>query len=153
MGIKRLTVEHWQNLDPWEFCGQDGYCTRNCHEPGGCANGCIVPKLYASLAAYEEADVSGRLIILPCKVGDTVYRLIKTKDGSAHIAPATVNGIHLGDTERNYRYKNKNEYIVLRVDGNYCAHIDVKEFGKTVFLTREEAEKKRNEYAEEQRNL
>ena len=50
----RLTNEAWRNFDPWECCGQDKYCQRGCHEEGGCANGCIVPKLYAKLAKYEE---------------------------------------------------------------------------------------------------
>lgn len=47
--MKRLTVEHWQNLDPWECCGQDNYCMRPNNKPGGCRNGCIVPKLYTRL--------------------------------------------------------------------------------------------------------
>ena len=33
--MKRLTVEHWQNLDPWECCGQDNYCMRPSNKPGG----------------------------------------------------------------------------------------------------------------------
>jgi hypothetical protein len=56
--MKRLTVKHWRNLDPWECCGQDYYCKRGCHEKGGCNNGCIVPKLYDRLAKYEDADRS-----------------------------------------------------------------------------------------------
>ncbi len=52
--MKRLTNEHWRNFDPWECCGQDKYCNRGCHDEGGCINGCIVPKLYARLAAYED---------------------------------------------------------------------------------------------------
>lgn len=51
---KRLTDECWRNLDPWECCGQDKYCNRGCHEKGGCANGCIVPKIYAKLAELED---------------------------------------------------------------------------------------------------
>lgn len=86
-----------------------------------------------------EAESQGRLVVLPCKVGDTAYRVIRRKDGGGHIAPATVSGLHLGDTTRNRRYKKGNEYIVLRVDDMYCSHVDVKEIGKTVFLTRGEA--------------
>ena len=50
----RLTDKNWRNLDPWECCGQDQYCKRGCHDEGGCTNGCIVPKLYAKLAQYED---------------------------------------------------------------------------------------------------
>ena len=56
--MKRLTVEHWQNLDPWECCGQDNYCMRPSNKPGGCRNGCIVPKLYTRLAQYEDTGLS-----------------------------------------------------------------------------------------------
>ena len=56
--MKRLTVEHWQNLDPWECCGQDNYCMRPSNKPGGCRNGCIVTKLYTRLAQYEDTGLS-----------------------------------------------------------------------------------------------
>lgn len=56
--MKRLTVEHWQNLDPWECCGQDNYCVRPNNKPGGCRNGCIVQKLYTRLAQYEDTGLS-----------------------------------------------------------------------------------------------
>ena len=52
--MERLTDKAWRNFDPWECCGKDNYCKRGCHEPGGCTNGCIVPKLYARLAKYED---------------------------------------------------------------------------------------------------
>lgn len=55
--MERLTDKYWRNFDPWEFCGQDNYCKRGCHDPGGCRNGCIVPKLYCRLALYEETGL------------------------------------------------------------------------------------------------
>lgn len=55
--MERLTDICWGNLDPWECCGQDHYCQRGCHEKGGCANGCIVPKIYSRLAAYEDTGL------------------------------------------------------------------------------------------------
>lgn len=93
------------------------------------------------LAEYEDAEEQGLLVRLPCKVGDTVYRVIRGKKGRGHIAPATVSGLHLGDTTRNRRYQKEYEYLVLRVDGGFCAHVNKKDIGKTVFLTREAAEK------------
>ena len=56
--MERLTDPCWKNLDPWECCGQDYYCNRGCHDKGGCTNGCIVPKLYARLAAYEDTGLT-----------------------------------------------------------------------------------------------
>ena len=61
--MKRLTDKHWRNFDPWECCGQDDFCQRGCHDPGGCANGCIVPRLYARLAAYEDTGLEPEEII------------------------------------------------------------------------------------------
>lgn len=56
--MERLTDACWKNLDPWECCGQDYYCKRGCHDKGGCTNGCIVPKLYVRLAAYEDTGLT-----------------------------------------------------------------------------------------------
>ena len=72
--MKRLTVEHWQNLDPWECCGQDNYCMRPSNKPGGCRNGCIVLKLYTRLAQYEDTGLSPmgmHLLPSPPKEGGT----------------------------------------------------------------------------------
>lgn len=75
--MERLTDPCWKNLSPWECCGQEYFCERDCHEEGGCTNGCIVPKIYGRLAAYEDtwltpeqcaeygkADREGRYIVL-----------------------------------------------------------------------------------------
>ena len=71
------------------------------------------------LAAYEDAEEQGRLVILPCKVGDTVWQIIKYYTFG-----------EVGDPgEENYRIEPRTFEI---------QHIA--SFGKTVFLTREEAE-------------
>lgn len=58
-----------------------------------------------------EADREGRVAVLPCKVGDTVYTLLRTFCGADVV----------GETELWWT--------------------DIPQLGKTVFLTREEAEK------------
>jgi hypothetical protein len=63
------------------------------------------------LVEIAEADKDGRVVVLPCKVGDTVYILRRAFDGADVV----------GETE-------------LWWD-------DIPQLGKTVFLTREEAEK------------
>lgn len=55
--MERLTSKYWRNLDPWEMCGQDNYCKRGCHDQGGCTKGCIVPRIYARLAVYEDTGL------------------------------------------------------------------------------------------------
>ena len=63
-----------------------------------------------------EADRAGRLVVLPCKVGDTVYRIFNPPSREPVISAHTLMSV---------------DYIVRWID----------KFGKTVFLTREEAEK------------
>ena len=162
--MERLTRKSWRNLDPWETCGQDNYCKRGCHEQGGCAKGCIVPRIYARLAAYEDtglepqdiisavdmakiacalhelnaykdigpidhirdllqAEQDGRLVVLPCKVGDHVWA-----DGREAIVVWF------------FGYKTERYLHAQFFDNAKHTDIPFYEIGKTVFLTREEAE-------------
>lgn len=76
--------------------------------------GLEMAKLHSALMElkkYQEADKDGRLVVLPCKVGDTVYILRRTFCGADVV----------GETELWWT--------------------DIPQIGKTVFLTREEAEK------------
>ena len=46
--------------------------------PGGtfCESGtCTQRRVWERLKKYEDAEQDGRLVVLPCKVGDTVYKL------------------------------------------------------------------------------
>ena len=72
-----------------------------------------------------EADKDGRLVVLPCKVGDTLFRVFA--------------GEILEHKVRNMRY--------LAIQGRwdidttpFCSCVE-RSIGKTIFLTREEAEK------------
>lgn len=79
------------------------------------------------LAAYEDAEEQGRFVILPCKVGDTVW--------SRDVEPWTVVSV---------------EWFSRRVTQLHCKSpvtgrgmtfsVGKRSLGKTVFLTREEAE-------------
>lgn len=86
--------------------------------------------LYMRLKVYEDAEAEGRLLILPCKVGDTVYA-IKNRE----IYATAVIG---------FRVHEWTGLCVLllfderKTNGSYELRID--DFGKTVFLNREEAE-------------
>lgn len=68
------------------------------------------------LRELAEADKDGRLVVLPCNVGDTVYRIFNPPSREPVISAHTLMSV---------------DYIVRWID----------KFGKTVFLTREEAEK------------
>ena len=91
------------------------------------------------LADYEDLEEQGLLVRLPCKVGDTVYRV----DAGAKqpIIPMTVSEIHF------LCYKNER---AVRFDaigkedmGESCYRLQ--DIGRIVFLTHEEAEKKLEE--------
>lgn len=76
--MERLTKTNWRNLDPWECCGQDDYCKRGCHDEGGCTKGCIVPKLYDLLAAYEDIGMEPeeiQALISPTNAPLTLWEL------------------------------------------------------------------------------
>lgn len=77
------------------------------------------------------ADKEGRVIVLPCKVGHRVFALLDT---DKHISECEVKQIGLG---------NEIGFVGLEPIGDRGRKYGValNGFGKTVFLTREEAEK------------
>ena len=74
-----------------------------------------------------ESDKDGRMVLLPCKVGDTVYRIVR--DADPHITR---------DEVRNMYFADDMTLCVELISGRI---ILPEKFGKTVFLTCEEAEK------------
>lgn len=86
---------------------------------------------FKRIVALMEADKAGRLVVLPCKVGQRVFALLDT---DKHISECEVKQIGMG---------NKIGFIGLEPIGARGREYGValNGFGKTVFLTREEAEK------------
>ncbi len=97
-------------------------------------NGYIeVDEILNRLAQYEDLEEQGLLMILPCKVGDVVY--------FADVAhpKAVIEEIKLSGRENEYcwvQYETSPETCELWDDGYFTDD----EIGKTVFLTRAEAE-------------
>ena len=79
------------------------------------------------LRELAEADKDGRVVVLPCKVGDTVWRIVR--DGEPHITRDEVRDMYFADDMTP---------CVELVGGRVTF---TEKFGKTVFLSREEAEK------------
>lgn len=80
---------------------------------------------FKRIVALMEADRDGRVVVRPCKVGDTLFRVFA--------------GEILEHKVRNMRY--------LAIQGRwdidttpFCPYVE-SSIGKTIFLTREEAEK------------
>ena len=79
------------------------------------------------LVELAEADKDGRVVVLPCKVGDTVWRIIR--DGEPHITRDEVRDMYFADDMTP---------CVELVGGRVTF---TEKFGKTVFLSRAEAER------------
>lgn len=73
-----------------------------------------IDKVYMKLKDYEDLEEQGRLIVLPCKIGDTIYIT-----GSRYRRGRIESWINTGK---------------FRIS-------DMEELGKHIFLTKEEAEK------------
>lgn len=76
-----------------------------------------VMKVFDELISYRDAEEQGLLLRLPCKVGDTVYRFWYVDDVPYRIQEQTI-----------------------RTLANVVSMMEDDVFGKTVFLTKEEAE-------------
>ena len=79
------------------------------------------------LRELAEADKDGRLVVLPCKVGDTVWRIVR--DGEPHITRDEVCDMCFADDMT----------LCVELVGGRVTFTE--KFGETVFLTHEEAEK------------
>ena len=124
--------------------------------PGGsfCERGtCTERRLWERLSSIEdilgddydldrlrelvEADRGGRCVVLPCKVGDTIYDISR-----AEIKESKVVSISFSASELPYYVsicaENYNYAVTIDIEMNDFIEID--DFGKIVFFTREEAE-------------
>lgn len=104
---------------------------------GGHGSGLPGKDCYTKLAEYEDLEEQGKLLKLPCAVGDTVY-----------VIPSKVNyklNILNGHKENNRVYEQivnrieifKNGYLISTCDGMQSV-VD-KFYKETWFLTEEEA--------------
>lgn len=111
----RLTVRNFEN----ETCCAVGGCIayEDCYECPGFQD------ILAKLAHYEDLEESGRLVVLPCKVGETVYQILQK--GSGHWEEDK----YILDDRGIPKIYERGFHLILLND-----------IGKTVFLTRKEAE-------------
>ena len=92
-------------------------------------------KWLEELRKYRDLEEQGLLLRLPCKVGDTVYTNVravgwhmreKNKPYKAEIAFIGING--------------KDNFVNVVLGNGNMLQFKFSDFGKTIFLTREEAE-------------
>lgn len=89
-------------------------------------------KILTKLADYEDLEEQGLLVRLPCKVGDDLYCIVNGEVKKLKVHSFGVPDFEITDIE----FKYVDGFKIVRFVG---------EVGKTVFLTREEAEKKLEE--------
>lgn len=89
---------------------------------------------------YQQLEEQGRLIKLPCKVGDTVYVV----DNCIQIKPAECRIGLIGYTAT-LEDKGFNFVAEFEKDSSIIEEFEDKDIGKTVFLTQSEAEAKLKE--------
>ena len=78
-----------------------------------------------------RAEKEGRLVVLPCKVGDTIYY---AREGCPIVEPLKVRTFFVGDPTR------RGEILHLHMIRTDKFDVSMDALGKTVFLTREEAD-------------
>ena len=135
------TFDRESNVDADDCLTCFEYCNNkdmNCEK-------CDIQKAFDKLAEYEDLEEQGLLLKLPCKIGDTVYQLI-----NSHIYEYKVIGICFDIFQNKWMYEVAYQ-IGLEWFKTMC---DFDAFGKskTVFLTKEEAEKKLKELNINERN-
>lgn len=100
--------------------------------------------LHRKIGTWMKADSEGRLLVLPCKVGDTIYEIDLPEYGvivckviwiDYYIGPAA----HIQGNEMVADVSVSVEVIDGHGKGS-CYAFEQSDFGKTVFLTREAAE-------------
>lgn len=118
----------WERLKAYEDTGLSPQACAEAREAGKVLSSCDIS--FGRLAELLTADKDGRLVMLPCKVGQRVFALLDT---DKHISECEVKQIGLG---------NEIGFVGIEPIGvrGRKYGVSIKGFGKTVFLTREEAE-------------
>ena len=141
--MERLT-DRWRNADTDDFIAY--HLKQN--------TGFEWNRALKKLGQYEDAEEEGRLIILPCKPGDTVFT-VKNYWSTCHMGEIKDDYSCAGceeefcDSKRMYRIE---ESIFNREDIMLNCFL-WGTFGKTVFTTREAAEQRKAELERDEHDL
>lgn len=131
--MERLTERNplWIDDEMWERA-----CEPDCEE---------IDAVYRKLKDYEDAEEQGLLLRLPCKVGDTLYRV--NKGAKEPVIMMRVIQLYIKQIHK--------DGTVMRIDAINDADMGEScylpcDIGERIFLTREEAEAKLKEMEENQ---
>ena len=95
--------------------------------------------------ALVEHLMKHGVIVCPVPIGSYVYevRYSNKECTEGFICRRLVAGMHLYD-EKSRRGLRRGQYMVLRSETGYSAHVNINQIGKTIFVTEEEAKIKLN---------
>ena len=135
--MERLTIEYCGEYVPKDMCSIDRLggaddCDLCCEYCKAAEDGnedcreCAINQCFNKLGEYETLEEQNKLLKLPCAVGDTVWFIKSNFSYMKNPKAEKVRKIEIIDGE-----------IIFRTE-NRC--FEMKRIGKTVFLTREEAE-------------
>lgn len=138
--MKRLTERYKDSIANTVLireCG-DKLCKDICNDIECDCSKCELEKALEKLADYEDLEEQGLLVKLPCKLGTEVFCYFP---GDSHYTKCQIKKIEICQSMfGNICYFA--ESVAQR--GRCCRYYD-NEFGKFLFLTREEAVKKLEE--------
>ena len=126
----------WSRLAAYEDTGLSPQACAEAREAGKVLSSFDIS--FGRLAELLTADMDGRLVVLPCKVGDTLW--VTGRDNVPREMTLEAPDIRTVCTDED----NLCMLICSRKLDGFCAYRlrnDGTDIGKTVFLTREEAEK------------
>ena len=125
-------------------CG-DELCKDICDDIECNCSKCELEKALEKLADYEDLEEQGLLVRLPVKIGDDIYKIPSKANYDLNV----LNGYKANNRVYHQKaysivFSQSGWFVQCDKDSIYAPNVicvDV-EYGKTWFLTREEAEKK-----------
>ena len=99
-------------------------------------------KMFDKLAEYEDLEEQGLLLRLPCNVGDTVWELCKCDDEIYRIFPMTITKIVVHGSVRWIQGKEPSIWNIYAMSDYTDMYKSFYDIGRSLFLTKEEAEQK-----------
>lgn len=136
--MERLTTKEQSNLIECTFCSEQS----NCYENHSCDE---IEKAIGRLREYENLEEHGLLLKLPFKVGDTVWELCKCDDGLHRIFPMKITKMLPYGSVRWIEGKEPTVWNIYAISDCTDMYKNFYDLGKTLFLTKEEAEAKLKE--------
>lgn len=94
-------------------------------------------------ANYADFLLANGVIVPPCKVGQTVYVIIDMDNPARRMLECKVISISIEEASIYFQFKTFKEYLYR------YGMFNIDDIGKTVFLTREEAEQALKEAQDE----